>query len=251
MTLHFHLYLVRLFAKTARSKRLSRYDLIFAGRVLVLAFGLTSLTTLAASGHQMAGSRGQSSPAPAAKSDALSAKGKNAKNSAGTAQPSAAEDPSAYKIGVEDELQISVWHEAELSMPVQVRSDGMITLPLINDVPAAGLTTTELKASLTEKLGAYVNEPQVTVIVKAIKSRKVFLVGQVAKPGTYVLIGKKTALQVILEAGGPGPFAKTGSIVIVRTIDGQQTRLKFNYKKAASGKGEDIDLIPGDMIVVP
>jgi polysaccharide biosynthesis/export protein len=227
---------------------LSRFDFVLAQRVLVLAFGLTGVTTLAAAGRQTPVS-GQPSPAAAAKSEP--SQEKNARNSSRGAQPSAAEDPSTYRIGVEDELQISVWHEAELSMPVQVRSDGMITLPLINDVSAVGLTTAELKASLTEKLSAYVNEPQVTVIVKAIKSRKVFLVGQVAKPGTYILVGKKTALQVILEAGGLGPFAKTGSIVIVRTVDGQQTRLKFNYKKAVSGKGEDLELIPGDMIVIP
>ena len=190
-----------------------------------------------------------------AKSKAEPDKGKGPKEqpNAGTLAPPSPEDPSSYKIGVEDELQISVWHEPELSTPVQVRPDGMITLPLINDVPAVGLTTKELQATLTEKLAAYVNEPQVTVIVKAIKSRKVFVVGQVAKPGTYPLVGKKTALQVILEAGGLGPFAKSGSIVIVRTVNGKQTRLKFNYKKAVSGKGEleDIELMPGDMIVVP
>lgn len=197
---------------------------------------------------------GQSAPAGSGtKAKSPRDKGNTPKNDPATAAQLSAEDPSVYKIGVEDELQISVWHEAELSMPVQVRPDGMITLPLINDVPAAGLTTKELQAALTTKLSAYVNEPQVTVIVKAIKSRKVFVVGQVAKPGTYPLVGKKTALQVILEAGGLGPFAKSSSIVIVRNVNGQQTRLKFNYKKAVSGKSEaeDIELLPGDMIVVP
>src|SRR5277367_6105356 len=125
-----------------------------------------------------------------------------AKNGPGTGTQSSADDASVYKIGLEDELQISVWHEAELSMPVQVRPDGMITMPLINDVPVVGMTTKELQAKLTEKLSAFVNEPQVTVIVKTIKSRKIFLVGQVAKPGPYMLVGKKTVLQVILEAGG-------------------------------------------------
>lgn len=162
------------------------------------------------------------------------------------------EDPSMYRIGVEDELQISVWREPEISMPVQVRPDGMITLPLINDVNVVGLTTKELQNTLTEKLGPFVNEPQVTVIVRNIKSRKVFLVGQVTHPGPYPLNGKKTILQLISEAG-LGQFARSGSIYVVRTVNGQQTRLKFNYKKAIQGKGDggDFDLIPGDMVVVP
>lgn len=219
---------------------------------------LTSLMACATFGMHLtqAQTAGQATPPKAltTKANSLTEKEKLAlKNvpEASASQP--ADDPSIYRIGVEDELQISVWHEAELSMPVQVRPDGMITLPLINDVYVTGMTTKELQAKLTEKLNPYVNEPQVTVIVKGIKSRKVFLVGQVAKPGPYMLVGKKTALQLILEAGGLGPFAKSGSIVIVRNVNGQQTRLKFNYKKAVSGKGEgeDPELIPGDMIVVP
>jgi polysaccharide export outer membrane protein len=170
--------------------------------------------------------------------------------------PSAAgelEDGSTYRIGVEDELQISVWREPELSMPVQVRPDGMITLPLINDFPVVGLTTKELQAALTEKFAPFVNEPQVTVIVRNIRSRKVFLVGQVGKPGPYPLNGKMTVLQLIVGAGGLGQFAKGGSIYVVRVVNGQSTRLKFNFKKAVSGKGDggDFELMPGDMVVVP
>lgn len=229
-----------------------RLDLGVPRLLLVAAFGSAALL---AQGQAFSKPRNAEQSAPSgasAKSNALTDKSAPKNDAAANVQP-ATEDLSVYKIGVEDELQISVWHEAELSMPVQVRPDGMITLPLINDVPAAGMTTKELQAALTTKLAAYVNEPQVTVIVKAIKSRKVFVVGQVAKPGTYLLVGKKTALQVLLEAGGLGPFAKSGSIVIVRTVNGQQTRLKFNYKKAVSGKseGEDVELQPGDMIVVP
>ena len=233
---------------------MNRFDFVAAGRVLVLLFGSANSIASGAFCRPMVQPWSLRQTAPpvtsSAKSNARADEAKSAKNE--PAQPSP-DDASTYKIGVEDELQISVWHEPELSMPVQVRPDGMITLPLINDVPAVGRTTKELQAALTEKLAAYVNEPQVTVIVKAIKSRKVFLVGQVAKPGTYMLVGKKTALQAILEAGGLGPFAKSGSIVIVRNVNGQQTRLKFNYKRAVSGKGEneDIELMPGDMIVVP
>jgi len=162
-------------------------------------------------------------------------------------------DPDSYRIGIGDELQISVWHEPELSMPVQVRPDGMITLPLINDLAVVGLSTHDLQNVLSEKLKPFVNEPQVTVIVRAIHSRKVYLMGQVGKPGPYVLNERKTVLELITEAGGPGPFAKTGSIYIVRTVNGQQTRLKFNYKKALAAKADagDIELLPGDMVVVP
>jgi polysaccharide export outer membrane protein len=159
----------------------------------------------------------------------------------------------SYSIGIGDDLQISVWREPELSMPVQVRPDGMITLPLINDLPVVGLTTHQLQALLTEKLKPFVNEPQVTVIVRGIHSRRVYLMGQVAKPGPYPLNDKKTVLQLITEAGGPGQFAKTGSIYIIRTVDGKQTRLKFNYKKALAGKADagDVELLPGDMVVIP
>lgn len=164
-----------------------------------------------------------------------------------------ADESSGYRIGVEDELQISVWHEPELSLPVQVRPDGMITLPLVNDVSVVGLTTQELQTQLTEKLKPFVNEPQVTVIVRNIRSRKVYLVGQVAKPGPYPLNGRKTVLQLITEAGGLGQFAKSGSIYVVRNSAGKQVRLRFNYKKALAGKSDsgDTELLPGDMVVVP
>jgi polysaccharide export outer membrane protein len=162
-------------------------------------------------------------------------------------------DPDTYTIGVEDELQISVWREPDLSLPVQVRPDGMITLPLINDLPVVGMTTKGLQNVLTEKLKPFVNEPQVTVIVKNIRSRKVYLVGQVLRPGPYPLNGRKTVLQLIVEAGGLGQFAKGGSVYIMRTVNGQQSRLKFNYKKALSSKPDsgDVELLPGDMVVVP
>jgi polysaccharide biosynthesis/export protein len=159
--------------------------------------------------------------------------------------------PSDYRVGVDDELTISVWHEAEFSQAVVVRPDGMITLPLVNDIKVVGLTTEEMQTLLTEKLKSVVNDPQVTVIVKAIHSRKVFLVGSVAKQGTYILSGKKTVLELIAEAGGLGVFAKTGSIYILRKVDGKEIRIPFNYKKAVSGKGTNPELLPGDMVVVP
>ncbi len=159
--------------------------------------------------------------------------------------------PADYRVGLEDELMISVWHEPELSQAVVVRPDGMITLPLLNDLKVVGLTTEEMQALLTEKMKTLVNDPQVTVILKAVHSRKVFLVGNVAKQGVYPLGGRKTVLELLAEAGGLGPFAKTRSIYVLRKENGKEVRLSFNYKKALSGKGNNPELMPGDMVVVP
>jgi polysaccharide export outer membrane protein len=156
-----------------------------------------------------------------------------------------------YIIGVEDELQVSVWREPELSTVVVVRPDGMITLPLINDVKAVGLKTEELQNVLMDKLKNFVNEPQVTVIVRAIRSRKVYLVGEVGRQGTYALNGDMTALELLAAAGGVGPFAKADAIYILREQNGKKIRIPFRYKKAVAGKSENVTLQPGDVVVVP
>lgn len=130
----------------------------------------------------------------------------------------------------------------------------MITLPLLNDVRIVGLSTKELQTLLEEKLKAFVNEPQVTIIPRVMKSRKVYLIGAVSKQGQFPLTGNMTVLQLLSEAGGLGVFAKSGSIHILRNVNGQQIRIPFNYKKAIKGqtsKNEDVLLLPGDMVVVP
>lgn len=162
-------------------------------------------------------------------------------------------DPQVYRVGVEDELGISVWHEPDMSANVVVRPDGMITLPLLNDVKVTGLTTSELQDMLTDKLKDFLKEPQVSVIVRQIRSRKVYLLGAVAHPGTYQLNNSKTVLQLLAEAGGPGPFAKLKSIYVIRHKEGAEVRVPFHYKKAVSGEklSDDIVLQPGDMVVVP
>jgi len=176
--------------------------------------------------------------------------GKN--SSAPTADPAVlAQSLNGYRVGAEDELAIAVWHEPELSQNVTVRPDGMITLPLLNDIKVIGLTTEEMQVMLTEKLKSVVNDPQVTVSVKAVRSRKVFLVGNVAKQGVYPLDANKTVMELLVEAGGLGPFAKKGSIYVLRTENGKQIRIPFEYKKALSGKGGLLELKPGDMVVVP
>lgn len=160
-------------------------------------------------------------------------------------------DPTTYRIGVEDELMISVWREPELSTQVVVRPDGKITLPLVNDIPVVGMRTDELQNLLTEKFKPFVNTPQVTIIVKGIRSRKVNLIGQVARQGSFELNDNKTMLDLIAQAGGLSPFAKSSSIYILRESGGKQVRIPFNYKKAISGHGPDPALEPGDLVVVP
>jgi polysaccharide biosynthesis/export protein len=164
---------------------------------------------------------------------------------------SAVQPPPGYRVGVDDELVISVWHEPEFSQSVVVRPDGMATLPLLNDIKVVGLSTEELRALLTDKLKSVVNDPQVTIIVKAIRSLKVFLVGSVGKQGMYPLTSELTVLQLITEGGGLGPFAKSSSIYILRTVNGKQVRIGFNYRKALKGNGADPSLQSGDMVVVP
>jgi len=178
-------------------------------------------------------------------------KGGGAPENVGATPVKGVQTPADYRAGVDDEFMISVWHEPELSGGVVVRPDGMITLPLLNDLKVVGLTTDEMQVLLTEKMKTLVNDPQVTVIVKAMHSRKVFLVGNVMKQGSYPLSGKKTVLELIVEAGGLGPFAKQRSIYVLRKRDGKEIRLPFNYKKALSGKGDNPELMPGDMVVVP
>jgi polysaccharide export outer membrane protein len=193
--------------------------------------------------------RAQTPGGPAPKTDGAKANGSQSTVQADTS--AAPKLPTDYKIGAEDELTISVWHEPELSQAVVVRPDGLITMPLLNDLKVLGLTTDELQTLLTEKLKTVVNDPQVTVIVKAVHSRKVFVMGNVTKQGVYPLGGKKTVLELIAEAGGLGAFAKTRSIYILRKSDGKETRIPFNYKKALSGKSDNPELLPGDMVVVP
>ncbi len=168
-----------------------------------------------------------------------------------SAGPRTGDTDTTYRIGVEDELQISVWKEPELSTQAVVRPDGKITFPLLNDVTVTGLTADELQRELAQKLKPFVNEPQVTVTIRAIRSRKVYLVGQVARQGSYPLNASKTVLELIADAGGLNAFAKSGGIYVLRTVDGNKVRLPFNYKKALAGKSENLNLMPGDVVVVP
>jgi len=199
--------------------------------------------------------RGAAGPERSANSQATSKPQSEpaAQKNEGAAQNAPGVDPNIYHIGLDDQLLISVWKEPELSSTVVVRPDGMITLPLINDLHVVGLKPIELQQLLIEKFKPYVSVPQVTVVVQAIKSRKVFLVGQVGKQGEYTLEGGETVLQLLAAAGGVGPFAKSNSIYILRTVNGKQVRIPFQFKKALQGHSgkDDIALEPGDVVVVP
>jgi len=161
--------------------------------------------------------------------------------------------PPGYVIGADDILAIVYWREKDMSTDVQVRPDGIISLPLLNEIVAAGLTPNQLRDRINEESQKYVEDPNVTVVVKQINSRKVYVTGQVGKMGAYPLTGPMTVLQLLSTVGGIGEFAKSKNIVILRTENGRQVSHKFNYKEVISGKklAQNIELKPGDTIVVP
>lgn len=161
--------------------------------------------------------------------------------------------PPQYTIGADDVLSVIFWRDKELTSDVTVRPDGKISLPLLNDVHASGLTPAELKDRIVEESKRYVEDPNVTVVVKDIKSRKVFITGEVRKPGPYSMTSTTTVLQMISIAGGLADFAKPEKISIVRTENGKPFYFRFNYKEVLDGKklAQNIELKPGDTIIVP
>jgi polysaccharide biosynthesis/export protein len=168
-----------------------------------------------------------------------------------TGQPSSAEN---YVIGPGDVLAINVWKEPDVSKLVPVRSDGRISLPLAGELRASGKTPKSLEQEITAKLQSYISEPEVTVIVQEIKSQRFNILGQVTKPGTYLLMDSTTVLDAIAMAGGFRDFAKRKSIYVLRTkSDGSKQRLPFNYNQVIKGEsqGQNITLEPHDTVVVP
>jgi polysaccharide export outer membrane protein len=165
---------------------------------------------------------------------------------------SATDDPN-YIIGPQDVVEISVWKEAELSRAVPVRPDGKISLPLLDDVQAAGLTPMQLAGQIKTRLNQYMTEPQVTVIVTQTNSQRIYILGEISRTGAYALIPDMTILQAISNAGGPTAFANSKRIYLLRQENGKQGKLFFNYKEVVSGKHteQNVLLKPGDTIVVP
>ncbi len=168
-------------------------------------------------------------------------------------QPLSSGKAPDYVIGTEDVLDINVWKEPEVSRTVPVRPDGKISLPLLNDVQAAGLTPMQLGAVVTEQLKKFIAQPQVTVIVTTINSRRVYVLGEVNRGGYIPLMPNMTVLQALSSAGGFTQFANQKQIYVLRYEDGKQIRYAFNYKQAVQGKDgtQNIILKPGDTIVVP
>ena len=166
---------------------------------------------------------------------------------------SVAANDDTYVIGPEDVLNVNVWKEAEVSGSVPVRPDGKISLPLLNDVQAAGSTPMQLTNQITEKLKKFLTDPHVTVTVTAVNSRRVYIIGEVARPGAFPLLPNMTVLQALTSAGGPSPYAKTTKIYMLRTENGVQTKVAFNYKEVVKGRSteQNVALKPGDTIVVP
>jgi polysaccharide export outer membrane protein len=170
-----------------------------------------------------------------------------------TPAPAAAVSDPDYKIGPQDVLRIDVWKENEISRITPVRPDGRISLPLLNDVQAAGLTPTQLAGVITEGLRKYITNPQVTVGVTEINSRRVYVTGEVTKPGAFPLQPGMTVLQALTSSGGFTQFAKIKGIYVLRTEDGKQVKHPFNYKDVVHGKHPELNIMlqPADVIVVP
>src|SRR2546427_5208938 len=161
--------------------------------------------------------------------------------------------PSDYLIGPEDMLDIAVWNNTTISRTVPVRPDGKISLPLVNDVQAAGLTPMELRDQIASRLAEYMPSPEVSVIVREVNSLKVSVVGQVRTPGRYSIRTPTSVLEAIALAGGFNEFAKTDRILILRSNGGTTQRISFSYDNAASRSGEQKDVLleRGDVVVVP
>jgi len=186
-------------------------------------------------------------PAPTAESVPAAA--------AGAVAPRPAEPaiPPGYVIGADDVLSIVYWKDKDMSADAQVRPDGRIALPLINEVQAAGLTPEQLRKAITEESKRYMEDASITVVVREINSRRAFITGEVNKPGPYPLTRPTSVLQLISLAGGLREYADSKKIVIMRTVNGKPTSLKFNYKDVVRGKNltQNIELKPGDTVVVP
>lgn len=182
-----------------------------------------------------------------------SAPAQNGKPPAGVDIPAGVVPPPDYIIGPEDVLAVLFWREKEMSSDVVVRPDGMISLPLLNDVHASGLTPDQLRLHLTEAAAKFVTDPTVSIVVKAINSRKVYVTGMVGRPGPYPLTGPTTVIQMLAIAGGVHEFADEKNITILRTENGRQIALRFNYKDVSRRKHleQNIELKPGDTIIVP
>ena len=167
--------------------------------------------------------------------------------------PPRAIDMESFRIGAEDILDVQVWKNAELSRVVPVRPDGKVSLPLVNDIQAAGLTPSELRNQITTKLAEYIPAPEVSVMVREVHSRKVAVVGAVKMPGRYEMKSPMTVLEALALAQGLTDFASRDRIVVLREVNGKTSQIPFNYRKIGddSSSQQNFFLRPGDIVVVP
>lgn len=167
------------------------------------------------------------------------------------AKPATA-DPN-YVIGPQDVLDVSVWKEAELTRSVPVRPDGKISMPLLNDVQAAGLTPMQLTTQITAGLKKYIADPQVTVVVTQINSQRIYILGEINRAGAFPLLPGMTVLEALSSAGGFTMFANTKKIYVMRKVNGEPQKYPFNYKDVVHGKAPESNVVlqAGDTIVVP
>ena len=161
--------------------------------------------------------------------------------------------PEGYVIGVDDVLSIIFWREKDLTTDAVVRPDGKISLPLLNDVAVAGLTPEQARDGILERARTFIEDPTATIVVKQINSLKVFITGQVAKPGAYPLTSRMTVMQLIALAGGLQEYASGKNILVMRTERGRPVAYRFNYQQLLDRRNlpQNIELRPGDTVVVP
>ena len=192
-------------------------------------------------------------PSLFASSDKKKNEEKSAPAAAQQTTSNAAAANAGYVIGPEDMLKINIWKEPEMSGDVPVRPDGKISLTLLGDVQAAGLTPTQLTTQITDLLKKYLDDPRVTVTVGAVNSRRVFILGQVGRPGAFPLLPDMTVLQALSTAGGLSLYAAADKIYVLRIENGNQVKLAFQYKQVIKGNKpeQNIVLKSGDTIVVP
>lgn len=207
-----------------------------------MKIGIT-LVTLVLAGWMTAGAQTQTAK------NAVRSDGAAGSTTGNTSQPPPAND-STYVIGPEDSLHVAVWKEADLTATLPVRPDGKISLPLLNDVQASGLTPMQLADSITEKLKKYVTDPRVTVVVTAMNSQRIYVLGEVAHSGAMALTPNMTVLQALASTGF-SQFANLKGIYVLRQENGKQEKIPVKYKQLIKGTAQNIVMKPGDTIVVP
>lgn len=219
-----------------------RVGILIAGKWLVVASAMTAVSAMAQDPKKTTETPAVESPVPAKSAQPVARQGNSQV------------DSKAYVIGESDVLDVDVWKEKEISRAIPVRPDGKISLPLIGEIQASGMTPLQLQDDIAQRLKGFLANPEVTVIVTEPRSHHFNVVGQVVKAGTFPLTESMTVLDAIALTGGFRDFAKQTKIYVLRPMpDGTQARLPFNYKDAIKGKNlqNNVTLKPGDTIVVP